>query len=79
MFDVQAEHPELFSKVSSSVGEMENEISRGKSSLNKYNLGVLNASRPTDAVLLSEVRLVHQMVNAVSFYQLFCTVACSIR
>ena len=68
MFDVQAEHPELFSKISSSVDEMENEIYRGKSSLSKYNLGVLNASRPIDVVLLSEIHLVHQMINAVSFY-----------
>ena len=68
MFDVQAEHPELFSKISSSVDEMENEINDGKSSLNKYNLGILNASRPADVVLLSEIHLVHQMINAVSIY-----------
>ena len=66
MFDVQAEHPVMFSKISPSMDDMVNEINSGKSALNKYNLGVLNASRTTDVVLLTEIHLVHQMINAVS-------------
>ena len=68
MFDVQAENPELFSKISPNVEEMENEISHGKSALSKYSLGLLNASRPTDLVLLTEIHLVHKVIDAVSVF-----------
>ena len=66
IFDVQAEHPELFSNLATTVDKMTVEISRGNSPLSQYVLGSLNATRATDTVLLTEIHLVLQMVNAVS-------------
>ncbi len=66
IFDVIAQHPDVFSDISPIVSEIRNEINAGQSeALNQYSLGMLNASRDVDVILLSEIHVVHRIINAV--------------
>lgn len=65
IFDVKAQYPELFSLLPGTPEDVLSSFHNGKASMLKYNLGSLNATQAADLVLLAELELIQEMIEAL--------------
>ena len=66
VFDIKAHYPELFSRLPGNPDDVTDIFARGEHALGRYNLGSLNVTRPSDLILLAELELIQEMIDAVS-------------
>jgi len=65
VFDVKSHHPHMFRGLSSTLQKVRDVIGQGKSSLPSLGLGSLNISHEADLMLLGELQLILEIVQAL--------------